>query len=378
MATVLRIIDNMPLNDRDTVYTVRKNHPEVLSPGSIFYDLSGSRFIIKSVEMISRKADGAADLAYYDGLLLQPLDEKKLKGTVLLQNPANLTFLFCADLLSFRQPDPDYQLEYQQAGKHFCTALFSYEEMAEGRLKLSSSCLSGLIIYRGWMMKPAMYRRFYDLLENKGLFLINTPDQYNHYHLLPGWYGEFEKDTARSVWTASSSIDDVLNIAKPLKGPYIIKDYVKSRKHEWYEACFIDNIQNTAAFKTVAKNFVSRQGDDLVGGVVLREFLNLKKTGFHPQSGMPLSEEYRIFISGGRILSISGYWGNEAAIGLTDSENSWIQSIADKVVSNFITADLARLTDGRLVIMEFGDGQVSGLQQLPAESFYDAFAQTGQ
>ncbi|XCP86967.1 ATP-grasp domain-containing protein [Roseburia hominis] len=38
-----------------------------------------------------------------------------------------------------------------------------------------------------------------------------------------------------------------------------------------------------------------------------------------------------------------------------------------------VTVDIARREDGFLIIMEFGDGQVSGLQQLEAERFYRAF-----
>lgn len=41
-----------------------------------------------------------------------------------------------------------------------------------------------------------------------------------------------------------------------------------------------------------------------------------------------------------------------------------------KVRSNFVTIDIARKDDGELMIMEFGDGQVSGLQQIEAKDFY--------
>ena len=41
-----------------------------------------------------------------------------------------------------------------------------------------------------------------------------------------------------------------------------------------------------------------------------------------------------------------------------------------KVRSNFVTIDLAWKDDGELMIMEFGDGQVSGLQQIEEKDFY--------
>ena len=47
----------------------------------------------------------------------------------------------------------------------------------------------------------------------------------------------------------------------------------------------------------------------------------------------------------------------------------------NKVRSNFVTIDIARKDDGGLMIMEFGDGQVSGLQQIEAKDFNQSFGQ---
>ena len=125
-------------------------------------------------------------------------------------------------------------------------------------------------------------------------------------------------------------------------------------------------------------NFIERQGEDLVGGVALRKFENLKKAGFHSQSGMPLSEEYRVFIYAGKVLTINSYWHQDAKISFTEEEFAWVESIAGRVKSTFVTVDLARKENGSLIIMEFGDGQVSGLQQLEAEEFYKSFRRQGQ
>ena len=58
---------------------------------------------------------------------------------------------------------------------------------------------------------------------------------------------------------------------------------------------------------------------------------------------------------------------------LTDEETGWIENVAKRVKSNFVTIDLARRDDGRLMIMELGDGQVSGLQQIKPHNFYQFF-----
>lgn len=123
----------------------------------------------------------------------------------------------------------------------------------------------------------------------------------------------------------------------------------------------------------VISNFINRQGADLVGGILLRKFETLKQIGFHEKSGMPISEEYRVFIFAGRILIMDDYWREGEVVRFSDEEQKWIEEIACKVKSNFVTMDLARKEDGSLIIMELGDGQVSGIQQIKPEHFYFAF-----
>lgn len=264
-------------------------------------------------------------------------------------------------------------MEYQAAGLNHACALFSYEDMQQGKLSLYGEEISGLTIYRGWMMKPEMYRDFFQQLEAVGIVLINTPEEYEKYHLLPNWYDDFSEKTSESFWTESDNPDEILQKINQENGGFIVKDYVKSRKHEWYDACYIPNIEDTANARKVITNFVSRQAEALVGGIVLRRFENLKQMGFHEQSGMPISKEYRVFIFAGRVLAIDDYWTEKHNVELSREEYDWLESIARTVKSNFVAVDLARKQDGELIIMEFGDGQVSGLQQIIPEEFYQTF-----
>lgn len=45
----------------------------------------------------------------------------------------------------------------------------------------------------------------------------------------------------------------------------------------------------------VIHNFIERQGESLYDGIVLRRCEKLVSVGYHSESGMPLSEEYRAF-----------------------------------------------------------------------------------
>lgn len=56
------------------------------------------------------------------------------------------------------------------------------------------------------------------------------------------------------------NIEDVFQSVKRLaNGTYI----VKSRKHEWYDACFIKNIKDKNNLQRVVENFIERQGEAL-------------------------------------------------------------------------------------------------------------------
>lgn len=279
-------------------------------------------------------------------------------------------FLYCDNPLENNKVDFDYEEEFNASKRkgNNC-GLFSYEEMAEGRLKLRGDKIENLTIYRGWMMKPEMYMAFYEKLLEEGVSLINTPEEYEKYHLLPNWYNDFKEITAKSSWTEDLSDESIKKLLKDFTGAVIVKDYVKSRKHEWEEACFIPDVTDVDNAMKVIKTFIKRQDDSLVGGIVLREFLDLKTIGYHKISGMPISEEYRVFVLNNKPLIMDSYW-NELESNLSLDEENWILEIAEKLESKFVTIDFARKTDGSIVIMELGDGQVSGLQEIKEEQFY--------
>jgi hypothetical protein len=98
-----------------------------------------------------------------------------------------------------------------------------------------------LAAYRGWMVTPPQYRGLYVALSAKNIWLINDPEQYRHGHHLPENYPVIRGHTPRSVWvTGDRSMDRIMEaLATFGDAPVVLKDFVKSRKHEWAEACFI-------------------------------------------------------------------------------------------------------------------------------------------
>ncbi len=151
-----------------------------------------------------------------------------------------------------------------------------------------------------WMMKPHDYEQLYYALQQKNALLINSPYEYRNGHYFPYSYEAIQKATPQSIWLEigelSNGVDVLFEKMRIFKNkPVIVKDYVKSRKHEWEEACYIPDASDKQRVEMVLRNFIDRQGSELNGGIEIREFVSLEHLTKHPKSGMPLSNEYRLF-----------------------------------------------------------------------------------
>lgn len=310
-----------------------------------------------------------------------------------------MRLFFCADPLESRQPDPDYATEVtaaQALGAH-CD-LISYEALvndgdAEHAIRRlappNSDTAPELAVYRGWMLRPPDYAQLYEALLARGLRLINDPAAYTHTHYLPESYPLIAQATARTVWLSLPAdvtpetlpMDDIFaTLAIFGDAPVIVKDYVKSRKHEWAEATYIPSAADHVAVERVVRRFVELQGPDLAGGLVFRAFERYTPLGRHSKSGMPLTQEYRVFWLDGEPLSAVPYWDADRDVA-GDDANAYpllalplasFQPIAQRIQSRFFTMDIApRAEDGAWRIIELGDGQVAGLPgQMDVTAFY--------
>jgi hypothetical protein len=265
--------------------------------------------------------------------------------------------------------DPSFESELlaaQAAG--FTTCLLDGETLEVRRLPADPQT----IIYRGWMLTAAAYRGLYDALLRRGFTLINDPEQYRHTHHLPESYSVIERHTPKTVWTEGPAFDQAL-LAPFGDVPLIVKDWVKSQKHAWHEACFIPSAHDADAVRKVVTRFIELQGDGLTGGLVFREFVALEPLTTHSKSGMPLTNEFRIFFLDGKPLVTAEYW--EEGEYTAQPPSDLFLDVAARVNSRFFTMDIARRTSGDWIIMELGDGQVAGIpERLPVQQFYNAIA----
>jgi len=305
-----------------------------------------------------------------------------------------MRILFPQDSYDDRSPDEAFVREFEAAkAAGLDTTLVDTNSLRHPTLKLRKTSPGELLIYRGWMLTPSDYEALYRAAWKLGYRMINTPSEYRYCHELPRCYADLKGSTPESVWFESKlTFEERLDAEKPAydleaittevqaklgEGPYIIKDFVKSRKHEWDSACFI---AGPGDIKRVAETFIERQGEFLVGGLVFRKFEPLKLVGEHPKSKIPLFNEIRNWGCRGGPLITHTYWGPDEGGGGIVMPHGVISLATLRgeasmntptIKSNFYTMDLAMLDDGNWIIIELGDGQVAGLpEHVDAKDFY--------
>ncbi|MFH9616582.1 ATP-grasp domain-containing protein [Streptomyces pratensis] len=268
-------------------------------------------------------------------------------------------FLFCRDPLRPRHPDPQFARE-TAAARHAGAraALVDHDALLAGDAASAVGGVgrdSGPYWYRGWMLPPARYAELEAALVARGCSLLTEAPAYRTAHELPGWYETFAGLTPRSVWRAlpagaappDPSVWPLL--AGTLgSGPGIVKDFVKSRKHEWHEACFVPELGDADRLGAVVGRFLELQGDFLAGGVVLRAYEPFVPSG-----------EARVWWVDGEAVRVTAHPdtpGRLPAPGL-DAVGEAVRALGCR----WVTTDMALREDGAWRVVEVGDGQVSGL-----------------
>ena len=297
-----------------------------------------------------------------------------------------MKFIFCSEPFQPLEPDYVYRGEAETVRqKGFEFELFSFEDLDENKIGSAFRNIKPFkqketAIYRGWMLKPEKYRILYDELKKRNLHLINTPEEYKHCHYLPESYEIIKEHTPKSVFLPVDEnfdfevLPEILRVFK--NKPLVLKDYVKSRKHEWKEACFIPAASDLSLAEKIVRRFLELQGEDLNEGLVFREFIEFKPLTEHSKSGMPLTREFRLFFFEKELIFTSEYW-EEGIYAPEDFPGDVFSDVAKNVQSNFFTMDVAQKTDGEWMIVELGDGQVAGLpESVDASRFYESLGLT--
>ena len=287
-----------------------------------------------------------------------------------------MTILFPIHPLKARLPDPDYESEFEAAkAVGFNCEVFNLENLREGdiasALRLCSAAQSDHepIVHRCWMMSDELYSNLYSALAAIGYLPVTSPDQYAEAHYLPNAYRLLEQRTPETRWMTGKNEEEAWMLYQHFADrDSIIKDWVKSAKHRWNEACLIPAHASRERFGEIFKAFVQARGNLFEKGVVLRRYHNLVRLE-EDLKGQPVHEEYRMFFWRGKLLAATPSIRGDGPFGLLDD---W-QEIASRFSNPFITMDVAREESGNWLVIEVGDAGVSGLPySIETNDFYRA------
>ena len=287
-----------------------------------------------------------------------------------------MKLLFPCHPLKARQPDPDYADEVNAAVKAgFVCEYYNLDLLRDSDVTGALAVLPPAnpeeknILHRGWMMSDVLYAKLCAELVVKGYVPVVTPEQYDEAHYLPSAYRHLVGLTPESAWIMGKEMDPAWALYQQfIEAPAIVKDFVKSAKHRWKEACFIPPRTGREQFEQILRAFLEARGGEFNKGIVLRRYHELV-TLEQDIRGQPVHEEYRIFFWNGELLAASPpVRGN----GPYDQMETW-SDIARRFQSRFIAMDVARQADDKWIIIEVGDGGVSGLPlSVEPEKFYAA------
>jgi hypothetical protein len=268
------------------------------------------------------------------------------------------TLLFPGDYFSLNNPNDNFtaELDAVVACDNLDPLLFNYDEYIDGsplRLSKPASECAELLIYRGWMMKPEQYERFYNDLVNLGFDPLTEPSSYERMHCFPNAAEYYEGQTpAYKVYPAvNGRVEIDVGEVNAKFDRFMIKDYVKSVKGTAFPAIVKTPVTQEELDGLIGE-FIKLRGELFTGGIVLKEYVDLKRYGKTTNEW----REFR-FLNGIR-LSLARNSNQTASCPKPPDDYLQTRNIPP---GPFYTVDYAELEDGSWTIVEAGDGGVSGL-----------------
>lgn len=261
-------------------------------------------------------------------------------------DPQELHLLFPSDPLVPHRCDPHFRPELLAASALGLEASFFDDSVLHQGVPGSPALpdLAGrTVVYRGWMLSGHAYRRLVAAIEGSGARPLTAPQAYDDAHYLPGWYEAVREHTPASAWTPDGDADPRPLLERLPDGAAIVKDYSKSMKHLWEEACFIADVRETESAMSVINRFRELRGSDL-HGLVLRHF-------------EPLGAEYRSWWIDGDPRLLSAHPDTPGLLP-SDLDLSFLTESVGSLGARFVTVDLAEAGEGWRVV-EVGDPMVS-------------------
>ncbi len=188
--------------------------------------------------------------------------------------------------------------------------------------------------------------------------LINTHEQFNYIANFE-YYHDIEKYTFKTYFDPCTMPDI----------PMVVKGRTNSRKHQFNSLFFAKNKRDAIEISCELRN------DALIGSqdIIFREYCQLK-TFEILLNGLPVSNEYRLFFLGDKLICHGYYWSTARDVDKTiDDEGLELAQKVANIVSkknNFFVVDVAQKENGEWIVVELNSGEMSGLSLCCPDRLY--------
>ena len=266
------------------------------------------------------------------------------------------TILFPSDFYDIKKVDDSFRSEYEVVCSipELRTAIYNHDgfigsEPSGKALRFYPEIEPGLCIARTWMLTKQQYQILETSLGGYGVELINKVTKYETFHYFPKLYPLIKDYTPKMIHFANPEEVDA-GIVSAGVSRFLIKDDVKSVKGHDFPTFFETPICQDELMQYIER-FILLRDNLFSGGIVIKEFVDLKKYG-------NATNEYRVFYLHGEVLSVN--CNSEQPESCPCIPDELVQKFR-KLPSQYYTVDFGELESGAFVILEAGDGQVSGL-----------------
>lgn len=228
------------------------------------------------------------------------------------------------------------------------------------------ACPKNSLVIGRYSVLP-FYRELATDLELAGSRLVNSVEEHEYIADVGRWVEDLGEWTPKT-WTR---LEDL-----PEQGPFVLKGETNSKKNLWSTHMY-------AADKRAAVEVWLRLKEDFLlehQQIYIRQFVPLR-TFMQGINGMPITEEYRFFCYGERVLSGGYYWSNYVADlpevpRASNVPKPFLHAVLRRLrgKATFYVVDVARRADGGWMVVELNDAQMSGPSEVKPHNLYKALA----
>jgi len=230
-------------------------------------------------------------------------------------------------------------------------------------------------IWNGYIPSADHYALVYRIALDKGLRLLNSPDE----HLRAQ---EFDRAYARlrGLTPESIIVTEPGQCAKAMEQfglPLFVKGVVQSRKARGWKACVADNF---AELEQLVSEYLELTGRTR-GRVVLRKLVRLRHVTSTAQE-FPIGREFRVFLYNAEPIGHGYYWdGEDPLMTLTADEEMAVLDLATEAAQRletpFVAVDIGQLDDGSWIVIECGDAQFASVSRIPLLPLWHRISRIG-